>query len=89
MLICFLPVEEPDLTVGPVLFADPRVLAVAAEHELTRRSSVSLEMLADFQHCDPLSRPDYWMDGYTRPTPARDARSNAAPWYATPRRSSP
>ncbi|MFI7129308.1 LysR family transcriptional regulator [Nonomuraea sp. NPDC050153] len=30
MLVCWLPVEEPDLTVGPVLFADPRVLAVAA-----------------------------------------------------------
>ncbi|GIH46598.1 DNA-binding transcriptional regulator, LysR family [Microbispora rosea] len=73
VLICFLPVEEPDLTVGPVLFADPRVVAVAAEHELTRRTSVSLEMLADFQHCDALSRPDYWMDGYI-PTHTRAGR---------------
>ncbi|WP_435192829.1 LysR family transcriptional regulator substrate-binding protein [Nonomuraea sp. bgisy094] len=52
MLVCWLPVEEPDPTVGPALFADPRVLAVAAGHELTRRTSVSLEMLVDFQHSD-------------------------------------
>ncbi|MEW9528763.1 LysR family transcriptional regulator [Microbispora sp. NPDC049125] len=66
ILICWLPVEEPDLTVGPVLFADPRVMAVAADHELTRRTSVSLEMLADFQHSDapPMSVPDYWADSF-------------------------
>ncbi|GAA1314050.1 LysR family transcriptional regulator [Planotetraspora silvatica] len=64
ILICWLPVEEPDLTVGPVLFADPRVVAVAADHELTRRTSVSLEMLADFQHSDGPSIPDYWADSF-------------------------
>ncbi|MBG0831855.1 LysR family transcriptional regulator [Planomonospora sp. ID67723] len=64
MLVCWLPVEEPDLTVGPVLFTDPRVMAVAAEHELTRRTSVSLDMLADFQHSDAPSRPDYWAEGF-------------------------
>ncbi|GAA2205643.1 LysR family transcriptional regulator [Nonomuraea monospora] len=64
VLICWLPVEEPDLTVGPVLFADARVLAVAADHELTRRSSVSLDTLADFQHSDAPSRPDYWAEGF-------------------------
>ncbi|MEU4538359.1 LysR substrate-binding domain-containing protein, partial [Streptosporangium sp. NPDC023825] len=63
-LICWLPVEEPDLTVGPTLFADPRVVAVAAEHELTRRTSVSLDMVADFQHTDAPTRPDYWADGF-------------------------
>ncbi|MGW4640577.1 LysR family transcriptional regulator [Sphaerisporangium sp. NPDC004334] len=64
ILICWLPVEEPDLTVGPVLFADPRVVAVSTDHELTRRTSVSLEMLADFQHTDAPSRPDYWADSF-------------------------
>ena len=64
ILICWLPVEEPDLTVGPVLFAEPRVLAVAADHELTRHTSVSLEMLADFQHARSAVWPDYWADGY-------------------------
>ncbi|AWS45023.1 LysR family transcriptional regulator [Streptosporangium sp. 'caverna'] len=66
VLVCWLPVEEPDLTVGPVLFADPRVVAVSTDHELTRRASVSLEMIADFQHSDApsMSVPDYWADGF-------------------------
>ncbi|GGL57200.1 LysR family transcriptional regulator [Planomonospora parontospora] len=64
VLICWLPVEEPDLTVGPVLFADPRVLAVAADHELARRTSLSLETVADFQHPRPGTGPDYWFDAY-------------------------
>ncbi|SNT16031.1 transcriptional regulator, LysR family [Streptosporangium subroseum] len=64
VLICWLPVEEPDLTVGSVLFADPRVVAVSTDHELTRRTSVSLEILADFQHSDVPSRPDYWADSF-------------------------
>ncbi|SNT49577.1 LysR substrate binding domain-containing protein [Streptosporangium subroseum] len=64
VLICWLPVEEPDLTVGSVLFADPRVVAVSTDHELTRRTSVSLEILADFQHSDGPSIPDYWADGF-------------------------
>jgi DNA-binding transcriptional LysR family regulator len=65
VLVSWLPVEEPDLTVGPTLFEEPRVLGVAADHELTRRSSVTLETLGDFQHLDvPPSTPDYWYDGY-------------------------
>ncbi|SNT34311.1 DNA-binding transcriptional regulator, LysR family [Streptosporangium subroseum] len=64
VLICWLPVEEPDLTVGPVLFAEPRVVAVAADHELTRFTSVSLEMVADFQHANPPAWTDNWADGY-------------------------
>jgi DNA-binding transcriptional LysR family regulator len=64
ILVCWLPVEEPDLTVGPVLFAEPRVVAVAADHELTRHTSVSLEMIADFQHANPPTWKDSWADGY-------------------------
>ena len=64
VLVCWLPVEEADLTVGPVLFAEPRVVAVAADHELTRFTSVSLEMVADFQHANPPAWPDYWAEGY-------------------------
>ncbi|MFC7722284.1 LysR substrate-binding domain-containing protein [Nonomuraea recticatena] len=30
VLVVWLPVEESDLTVGPVLYAEPRVLAVGA-----------------------------------------------------------
>ncbi|MEV0407069.1 LysR family transcriptional regulator [Actinoallomurus sp. NPDC050550] len=66
-LVTWLPVEEPDLTVGPVLFTDPRVLAVAADHELATRSSASLEMLADFQHTTSPRVPDYWADSFIPP----------------------
>ncbi|WP_336212833.1 LysR family transcriptional regulator [Nonomuraea sp. LPB2021202275-12-8] len=67
VLVCWLPIEEPDLTVGPILFAEPRVLAVAADHGLARRTSVSLEVLGDFQHSDVESRPDYWADSFVPP----------------------
>ncbi|MEU6660326.1 LysR family transcriptional regulator [Streptomyces sp. NPDC046821] len=64
VLVAWLPVEEPDLTVGPVLLTEPRVLGVAVEHELTRYETASVEMLADFAHSDAPSRPDYWADSY-------------------------
>ncbi|MER7722027.1 LysR family transcriptional regulator [Streptomyces flaveolus] len=63
-LVAWLPVEEPDLTVGPILFRDPRVLAVSTDHELAERSSVSVEALADFPHATALHIPDYWEDAY-------------------------
>ncbi|UCM89676.1 LysR family transcriptional regulator [Streptomyces marincola] len=64
VLVAWLPVEEPDLTVGPALFHDPRVLAVCADHELAERSTVSLETLADFPHATAPQMPDYWEDAY-------------------------
>ncbi|MEW9552256.1 LysR family transcriptional regulator [Nonomuraea sp. NPDC050783] len=64
ILVCWLPVEEPDLTVGPVLFAEPRVLAVSADHELAPRPSVSLETIADFRHPHADTGPGYWYDTY-------------------------
>ncbi|WP_406232127.1 LysR family transcriptional regulator [Nocardia sp. NBC_01009] len=67
VLVTWLPVEEPDLTVGPTLFAEPRVLAVVSEHELAGRPSVSLEMISHFQFPDIGSGPDYWIDSYLPP----------------------
>jgi DNA-binding transcriptional LysR family regulator len=64
VLVAWLPVEEHDLTVGPVLFTDPRVLAMAADHRLAGRSAASLEMLADFQHTHSPRIPEYWNDSY-------------------------
>ncbi|WP_067136395.1 LysR family transcriptional regulator [Microtetraspora malaysiensis] len=64
VLVAWLPVEEPDLTVGPVLFTEPRRLGVATDHELARYTTASLEMLADFPHHDSPSRPDYWADSF-------------------------
>ncbi|WP_392749156.1 LysR family transcriptional regulator [Streptomyces sp. LN590] len=57
----WLPVREPDLTVGVVLREEPLNLMVAADHPLARQESVSLEVLGD--HIVPrLSGPipSYW-----------------------------
>ncbi len=47
LLAMRLPIERPDLVVGPILVSQPRVLAVACDHPLARRSSVTLEDVAD------------------------------------------
>ena len=52
----WLPLEQPDLVVGPVLTRAQRVLAVAREHPLAARESVSLDELADYAIC----RLDGW-----------------------------
>ncbi|WP_043627601.1 LysR family transcriptional regulator [Nonomuraea candida] len=65
VLVCWLPVEEPDLTVGPVAFTEPRVLLAAPGHELAAHASVSIEALGDFgalRASEPL--PDYWEDAF-------------------------
>lgn len=64
ILVTWLPVEEPDLTVGPTVFTDSRVLAVSVDHELARRSSVPLEALADFAHIRLPNMPEAWENGY-------------------------
>ncbi|WP_030774156.1 LysR family transcriptional regulator [Streptomyces sp. NRRL F-2664] len=64
VLVAWLPVEEPDFTVGPVLCTDSRILAVAADHPFAQRESVPLELLADFPHGTANGLPDYWEDSY-------------------------
>ncbi|WP_329375908.1 LysR family transcriptional regulator [Streptomyces sp. NBC_01351] len=64
VVVIWLPVEEPDFTVGPILCTDSRILAVAADHRLAGRDSVPLELLADFPHGTALDLPDYWEDSY-------------------------
>ncbi|MFI7702853.1 LysR family transcriptional regulator [Nonomuraea sp. NPDC049480] len=64
ILVTWLPVEEPDLTVGPLLFAEPRVLALAADNALAKRSTASLEAVSDYQHVVIEPVPGYWFDGY-------------------------
>ncbi|PYC84726.1 LysR family transcriptional regulator [Streptomyces tateyamensis] len=72
-LVSWLPVEEPDLSVGPVLFTESRVVVVAPDHDLAQRASVSLEVLGDFGVIGPASPlPDYWEDAFTPfQTPSR------------------
>ncbi|MEU4733043.1 LysR family transcriptional regulator [Streptomyces sp. NPDC023588] len=64
VLVAWLPVEEPDFTVGPRLCTDSRILSVAADHPLAGRDHVPLELLADFPHATALGLPDYWEDSY-------------------------
>ncbi|MEV6029670.1 LysR family transcriptional regulator [Nonomuraea sp. NPDC052116] len=64
VLVTWLPVEEPDLTVGPLLFAEPRVLSVAADNALAKRSTTSLEAISDYQHVTIGPAPDHWFDHY-------------------------
>ncbi|MFJ4438058.1 LysR family transcriptional regulator [Streptomyces sp. NPDC088923] len=46
-VLLWLPVREPDVTVGPVVLTEGRVLAVATQHPLTGRTDVELEDLGD------------------------------------------
>ena len=59
--LLWLPVEETDLTVGPVTFTEPIVLAVGRTHPLATRSSVSLtELPAHNVLPSGLPIPEYW-----------------------------
>jgi DNA-binding transcriptional LysR family regulator len=52
--VLWLPVREPDLVVGPVLFTEPLVLAVAPDHPLAGRERAEMEDLGDY----PVVHPD-------------------------------
>jgi DNA-binding transcriptional LysR family regulator len=56
LMATWLPLEQPDLVVGPVLTEQPRELAVPPDHPLTDRDSVDVEELADHK----LVRFDNW-----------------------------
>jgi DNA-binding transcriptional LysR family regulator len=47
LMATWLPLEQPDLVVGPTLTRQPRVLAVARDHPLAKRDAVDVEELAD------------------------------------------
>ncbi|MER7000878.1 LysR family transcriptional regulator [Streptomyces sp. NPDC000410] len=68
MQLTELPVREPDLTVGPVLFTEERRLMVPRGHRLAAYESVGLEDLADATVITFTgSIPTYWVD-YHYPT---------------------
>ncbi|MFF5211769.1 LysR family transcriptional regulator [Streptosporangium sp. NPDC000396] len=59
--MAWLPIHEPDLTVGPVILTESIVLALASDHPLADRDSVSYEDLGDcvvFRVDPPI--PTYW-----------------------------
>jgi DNA-binding transcriptional LysR family regulator len=49
LMASWIPLEQPDLVVGPILTRQPRVLAVSREHPLAERDSIDLEELADYR----------------------------------------
>ncbi|WP_020385679.1 LysR family transcriptional regulator [Kribbella catacumbae] len=64
-LVAWLPVEEPDLSISPVLFTEPRVVLVTPNHDLADHQSVSLEVLGDYGvigSAQPL--PEYWENAF-------------------------
>jgi DNA-binding transcriptional LysR family regulator len=48
LMACWLPLEQPDVVVGPVLTRQSRVVAVARDHPLAGRKRISLEELAEY-----------------------------------------
>ncbi|MFH8343007.1 LysR family transcriptional regulator [Streptomyces sp. AM6-12] len=72
VLLHRLPVDEPDLTVGPTVLSEPFVLAVPTGHALARRKSVVLEDLARTTVFGVAgAAPDYWWDFHVpRRTPS-------------------
>ena len=47
LMATWVPLNQPDLVVGPVLTSQPRVLAVAHDHPLADRDTVDVEELTD------------------------------------------
>ncbi|SEB62764.1 transcriptional regulator, LysR family [Streptomyces sp. 2131.1] len=57
----WLPVREPDLTVGPVLISGPALLMVRSDHPLTQHEALNMEDLADWTLPQCASNiPEYW-----------------------------
>lgn len=69
-VLAWLPVLEPDLSVGPLAYTEPILMAMATDHPLATRESVTLEDFGDFTVMAG-ARPDYWQDAIVpRTTPS-------------------
>ncbi|WP_030909777.1 LysR family transcriptional regulator [Streptomyces sp. NRRL F-5126] len=66
------PLTETDLTLGPVLVSQPRVLLMSSSHPFARRASVGLEDLAEATLLTVGgSVPSHWLDHhFPRQTPS-------------------
>ena len=67
MLAIRLPVAEPDITVGPVLSHEQRVLLISSDDPLAQRESVTLEDLDDRPVSDVKVFPREMMDAFIPP----------------------
>jgi len=62
VLITRLPVEEPDLTVGPVVHIEPLVAVMSADHPLAGRDELSIEDFGDYWLSGDML--EHWEDAY-------------------------
>jgi DNA-binding transcriptional LysR family regulator len=83
--LVLVPVEvaEPDISVSPVLFDEPTVLAVSSRHPFARQESVSLEDLARDKVLRPRSMPDYMDEGLVPPRTPRGLPIERGPEFGT------
>lgn len=57
-----LPIDEPDIVNGPVLFSEPRALVVPRSHPFAQRDTVSLEDLSEAPLITVTGQPQYFLD---------------------------
>ena len=67
LLAMRLPIDEPDVTIGPILSSEERVLALATDHPLAGRKSVGLDDLAGYAVADVRTLPRKFMDAFIPP----------------------
>lgn len=68
VMLIWLVLDEPDLVAGPVLDLYPRVVAVAVDHPLARKSAVSIEEIANYRvPCVGPPFPRALMEAFTPP----------------------
>jgi DNA-binding transcriptional LysR family regulator len=80
-----LPLQQPDLVIGPVLAREPVVLAVASDHPLADRGQISIEDVADYQVAPITDTPKELIDTLIpRSTPSGRAIRRQAKRPKTP-----
>jgi DNA-binding transcriptional LysR family regulator len=87
-LVTLLPVDEPDLEVGPVVLVEPVVLAVAAGHPFARRNGPNACVTLDDLARDTVLRaarpaPAYWREPPAPWTTTGDAPISRGPAFRT------
>ncbi|MFJ9853773.1 LysR family transcriptional regulator [Streptomyces sp. NPDC101150] len=64
LLVAELPVEEPDIAVGPILFRERRALVLPATHALAARETVSREDCALLPLITAVGVSEVWRDAF-------------------------
>jgi DNA-binding transcriptional LysR family regulator len=62
-----LPIDDPDVTIGPILSSEERVVALATNHPLAKRKSLGVDDLADYAIADVRTLPRKMVDAFIPP----------------------